>query len=75
MGIVLGSYSCYYAIVRGRGENERRRIVSVVKGGNDRKRSNKRKRDGDEEASHNTMKEVLFSIPLFQSSKNEDQVK
>ena len=34
---------------------KRGRVVSVVKGGNDRKRSNKRKRDGDEEASHNTM--------------------
>ena len=32
-GIVLGFYSCYYVIVRGeREENERRRIVSMVKG-------------------------------------------
>ena len=31
--IILGFYSCYYAIVKGkREENERREIVSVVKG-------------------------------------------
>ena len=53
-------------------ESKKRRIVSVVKGWIDRKRSNEWKRDGKGETSHNTMEETLLSIPFIQASENEE---
>ena len=69
------SNSCYYMIVKERGdEKKRRENRECGEGGIDHKHSNKMKANGKKEARHNTMvKETLLSIPPLQARKNEDQ--
>ena len=66
-GIVLGSYSCYYAIVRGRGKKMRgEESRAWWKGGIDCKHSNNgSKWKGEARLNTQEWREAMLSIPYF----------